>query len=656
MISSNTMEFMKFQLSQIIPDSIPPVVSLVGSTPVEVEETGTLSDGVWSWREHNSSIGSMIGVAEIESVSPYRAKIISTEYNTYGSMYFFKTYPREIIEDKDVRVKYQLSTSGTQVPRLYFQIVDGAFDRTSLTDFPSGAGRILKGNGVLAQNNINYLQGSPTHTLTASGGTEDFITIFVVTYDAWQQDHNVNGFIEFIEIVGVESTTFDNNTVLSAVGGSGSNEYGTFTSTALSQGYTELGSTCLDDIDGQIDGNVVVGGDVVDSSTVRQYTVDYDCQDTALNSATTVQRVVNVISVTPPVVTLIGETPDIEVISGTYTELGATCFDNEDGQINGSVVIGGDSVNINSIGIYDVDYDCQDSGGLDADTVVRMVAVVDTTMPLLALNGDAVVFLEAGLDTYSELSAMCLDLLDGQIDGNVVISGDTVDQNTIGTYVVDYDCDDANSNSATTIQRTVNVSDTIAPIIIVTKEQSIMIIEETIFDEFEFVICEDSFAGDLTNSMITTGTVNTLKRTVQTVDYTCSDGSNQSDISVSYAVNKISTSSGSSFPVPTVPQLSDIPTLSVKDSPTQQTQPVGEGVSISDLFSNLFGQRLDVSTGETILDSFRERIDEIIEPVQEVQQQVTQTSESISSVTNTVSERVTPIADFFRNLFSNFFS
>jgi len=347
-----------------------------------------------------------------------------------------------------------------------------------------------------------------------------------------------------------------------------------------------------------------------------------------------------------PVVTLVGVTPDIEVVSGTYNELGATCFSDDEGQIDGRVVIGGDTVDTDTIGIYDVDYDCADSNvnPVPASTVTRMVAVVDTTMPLLVLNGESVVVLEAGVDTYTELDGMCFDLLDGEID--VVISGDTVDDNTVGTYVVDYDCEDANSNSASTIQRTVSVEDTIPPVITVSQEQSIMILEGTVFDKFEFVTCFDSFDGDLTNSMITVGTVNTLSRTVQEVIYLCQDGElNNDDVTVSYAINKISTSSlGSSvtttpFGQKVIPKLSDIPTLSVTDSTQQEPQ------TISDLFANLFSNRININTDDRI--DFAEIVNDRVQGIRDT---------SLGETSDIIQKTTSPIVDFFRNLFAEFFN
>ena len=66
--------------------------------------------------------------------------------------------------------------------------------------------------------------------------------------------------------------------------------------------YTEQGATCEDDVDA--DKPATVGGDTVDTSTVGQYTVTYDCTDSSNNEATQVSRTVNVQTAVTPVTTL----------------------------------------------------------------------------------------------------------------------------------------------------------------------------------------------------------------------------------------------------------------------------------------------------------------------------------------------------------------
>ncbi|GGD16344.1 hypothetical protein GCM10011368_17910 [Hyunsoonleella pacifica] len=66
--------------------------------------------------------------------------------------------------------------------------------------------------------------------------------------------------------------------------------------------YTEAGATATDDLDGDITANIVIAGDVVDTSIAGTYVVTYNVSDAAGNAATLVSRTVNVNSVPTDVV------------------------------------------------------------------------------------------------------------------------------------------------------------------------------------------------------------------------------------------------------------------------------------------------------------------------------------------------------------------
>ena len=81
----------------------------------------------------------------------------------------------------------------------------------------------------------------------------------------------------------------------------------------------------------------------------------------------------------------------------------------------------------------------------------------DTTAPIITLNGDAVVDLIQN-DAFTDPGATANDDVDGDISGNIVVGGDTVDTFTVGTYVITYNVSDAAGNAATEVMRTVNVT------------------------------------------------------------------------------------------------------------------------------------------------------------------------------------------------------
>jgi hypothetical protein len=73
--------------------------------------------------------------------------------------------------------------------------------------------------------------------------------------------------------------------------------------------YLELGATAVDDVDGDISGNIVIDASVVNSAVPGSYIVTYDVSDDAGNAAVQVERTVNVVDATAPVITLMGSNP-----------------------------------------------------------------------------------------------------------------------------------------------------------------------------------------------------------------------------------------------------------------------------------------------------------------------------------------------------------
>lgn len=95
-------------------------------------------------------------------------------------------------------------------------------------------------------------------------------------------------------------------------------------------------------------------------------------------------------------------------------------------------------------------------GEVEDYTVNLVTGTADTTPPVITLNGASTIDLQVG-DTYTELGATATDNVDGDISGNIVITG-TVDTNTAGTYSKFYNVSDAAGNAATQVTRTINVT------------------------------------------------------------------------------------------------------------------------------------------------------------------------------------------------------
>ena len=149
--------------------------------------------------------------------------------------------------------------------------------------------------------------------------------------------------------------------------------------------YTEQGATCTDNYDASC--NVSIGGDTVDTSTVGTYTVTYDANDTAGNTATQVTRSVNVTAGNAPVITLNGDNPYSVEVHTTYTDPGATATDTEDGNVpvtNDSAT----SVNMAVVGDYTVTYTSTDSQN-NTTHATRTVKVVDAPV-VTDTDGDGI--------------------------------------------------------------------------------------------------------------------------------------------------------------------------------------------------------------------------------------------------------------------------
>ena len=107
-------------------------------------------------------------------------------------------------------------------------------------------------------------------------------------------------------------------------------------------------------------------------------------------------------------------------------------------------------------GGYVLSFNYTDSGGNEAVTVIRTVNVVDTTVPVITLNGDSNITHEAG-STYHDANATWSDIVDGS--GVVIGTGD-VNEDIPGIYSLSYNVTDSNGNSAHTVIREVTVYNT----------------------------------------------------------------------------------------------------------------------------------------------------------------------------------------------------
>ncbi|WP_459210796.1 immunoglobulin-like domain-containing protein [Aquimarina rhabdastrellae] len=141
----------------------------------------------------------------------------------------------------------------------------------------------------------------------------------------------------------------------------------------LGDGYTELGASTDDGSEITIDSS-----DFID--VVGTYSIRYNATDENGNDANEVARIVEVVDTTAPIITLLGDNPQVIELGLGYTELGAITDD-------GSTVTIDSSDFEDAVGIYTVRYNAIDDSNNVATEVTRVVEVI-TGCPLNALPSD----------------------------------------------------------------------------------------------------------------------------------------------------------------------------------------------------------------------------------------------------------------------------
>ncbi len=334
---------------------------------------------------------------------------------------------------------------------------------TSVLDIDAGAVRDMAGNAITTSTNnaitttfdttppiITLLGDDPQTIEQGAGYTElgattsdgspvtinstefiDTLGVYYIYYDS--TDASGNDAIRAIRTVFVS----DNTKPIITLNGSNPQMI------ELGDGYTELGAITDD-------GSFVTINFTGFIDALGTYFIYYDSIDSSGNIAIQVNRTVIVSDPTPPIITLLGNNPQIIEQGAGYTELGATTNDGSTVTIN--------SANFtDAVGTYTIYYDSVDISGNNAIQVNRTVIVSDPTPPIISLLGDNPQTIEQGAG-YTELNATTSD-------GSTVTINTTEFADLVGTYHIYYDSTDTAGNNAIQVNRTVIVSDTTSPVI-----------------------------------------------------------------------------------------------------------------------------------------------------------------------------------------------
>jgi hypothetical protein len=293
--------------------------------------------------------------------------------------------------------------------------------------------------------------------------------------------------------------------------------------------YTDAGATAKDNYDASV---AVTTSGAVNTNVLGNYTLTYTAKDSSNNAAVQVTRTVHVVDTTKPVITLNGLASVSIDVKTTYTDAGAAAKDNYDASV---AVTASGSVNTNVLGNYTLTYSAKDSSNNAAVQVTRTVHVVDTTKPVITLNGNASVSVEMNTP-YTDAGATAKDNFDATV---AVTTTGSVNTTVPGDYTLTYTAKDSSNNAAVPVTRTVHVVDSSKPVITLLGSAVVTIECGTSYSDAG-ATANDKSAGDLTASIITNNPVNPAVPGAYTVRYNVSDGGNTAT-EVTRTVNVVDT-------------------------------------------------------------------------------------------------------------------
>jgi uncharacterized protein (TIGR02145 family) len=151
--------------------------------------------------------------------------------------------------------------------------------------------------------------------------------------------------------------------------------------------YTDAGATASDAHSGT-NGSVTATGSV-NVNVVGTYTITYTVSDKAGNDAVVVIRIINVVDVSAPIITIKGDNPATINVGSIYSDAGAIAVDDVDGDVTNSIQTTG-TVNPSVVGTYTITYTVSDTAG-NISTAKRTVNVVDNIAPtvVFGMNGNS---------------------------------------------------------------------------------------------------------------------------------------------------------------------------------------------------------------------------------------------------------------------------
>ncbi|MEK9155930.1 MAG: immunoglobulin-like domain-containing protein [Patescibacteria group bacterium] len=272
--------------------------------------------------------------------------------------------------------------------------------------------------------------------------------------------------------------------------------------------YIDAGATAQDEREGDISGHIIATGDV-DTTVAGDYIITYNVSDEAGNVAVPVVRNITVADTLAPTVdagedvVTNAEISRTGLADGTGTAISGYAWSEPTGHIIfGTADAATTTLSADVEGTYTITLTVTDGGGNTAFDTFELTW--DTTAPVITLIGPADLDTEVHT-SYDDAGATALDNYDGDITVSI-ITDNPVNISVLGDYIVRYNVTDTAGNSAIEVTRTVHVIDSTAPIITliggdhISTEVYIPYIDPG-------ATALDNYDGDITGSIVPTGTV-----------------------------------------------------------------------------------------------------------------------------------------------------
>ena len=177
---------------------------------------------------------------------------------------------------------------------------------------------------------------------------------------------------------------------------------------SLGETYIDPGVKAWDEYLGDISENVFISSNV-DSSQLGSYEVSYSLEDVDGNTLELI-RVVNVVDLDAPVISLAGDSIVYLKLGENYTDPGFSASDNYDGDLTANVT-STNNIDTSKIGVYNINYSVTDSSNNTGTATRKIYVYQQQTLEQTRNPGNKVVYLTFDDGPYKYTSSL-LDVLD----------------------------------------------------------------------------------------------------------------------------------------------------------------------------------------------------------------------------------------------------